>query len=268
MTKLTIVTIADAPLDVISFVAASPLGAEPSEQYLPIFTGTVRGLPETVSSLVIASDLQGVVMEAEQQVLLGEHVAEYLDLLYAIHFPAVSKANTIALLCGDLYGTPWKRGASGNPLRVWEKFSAVFGCTVGIAGNHDVFGEALARVMALPGVHFLANGTVHLHGLQIAGVSGVIGRPDRPFRLPEAAYAKAVSTHLKRPPDLFLTHLSPRIEEKDLQGEERLTTWLRESAPTLVLCGHSHWPTHQPQVLRNGTQVLNADTKVFILTRA
>ena len=67
---------------------------------------------------------------------------------------------------------------------------------------------------------------------------------------------------------MLLTHLSPRLEAAGLQGEAHLTAVLTAGPRTLVFCGHSHWPTAQPQVLANGTQVLNADSKVFILTKA
>ena len=172
------------------------------------------------------------------------------------------------MLCGDLYADKGKRGASGTPLRVWQRFSAYFGSTVGIAGNHDDFGLDLRVVQALANTHLLVQGTVHAQGLRVSGQSGIIGRPDKNFRFPEATYLQGVTKLLRELPDLLLTHLSPHLAEQGLLGEPKLTALLTQAAPTLVLCGHSHWPTPYPQVLANGTQVLNADTKVFILTRA
>jgi hypothetical protein len=192
----------------------------------------------------------------------------YLDLIYAIHFPSYSKEQALALLCGDLYANPAKRGASGNPFRVWQAFSEAFGCTIGIAGNHDDFGPDLDRVKSLHRAHFLLQGTAVAQGLHVAGLSGIIGRPDKNFRLAEAVYFNRVATLLRQAPQLLLTHLSPGINAKGLPGEAQLTAVLTQGPRTLVLCGHSHWPSVEPQLLANGTQVLNADGKVFILTRA
>ncbi|MBO2009602.1 hypothetical protein [Hymenobacter negativus] len=143
-----------------------------------------------------------------------------------------------------------------------------FGCTIGIVGNHDDFGPDLSRVQSLDRAHFLTQGTATTHGLRVAGQSGIIGRTDKNFRLTEDAYLKGVASLLRQAPHVLLTHLSPRINAEGLQGEAQLTAVLAKGPRTLVLCGHSHWPTVEPQVLANGTQVLNADGKVFILTRA
>lgn len=268
MCPLEIVTIDAAPLELISYFTTGTAETEPSEHQLPVYAGTVRGLPPAISSLVIASDLQGVVWVQGRAVLLGEAVAEYLSLIYELYFPAFTKEQALALLCGDLYANPAKRGESGNPFRVWEAFSTTLACTIGIAGNHDDFGSDLGRVQSLNRAHFLTQGTATAHGLCVAGLSGIIGRADRNFRLPEDAYLKAVAALLQQAPHVLLTHLSPRIEAEGLPGEAQLATVLTKGPRTLVLCGHSHWSTVEPQVLANGTQVLNADSKVFILTRA
>jgi Icc protein len=269
MPPLEIVTIDATPLELIPYFTTAAANTEPSEHQLPIYSGTVRGLPPAISSLVITSDLQGVVsVGSGAAVLLGEAVVEYLDLVYSIHFPSFPKGEALVLLCGDLYANPAKRGESGNPFRVWEAFSAAFACTIGIAGNHDDFGSDLGRVQSLDRTHFLTQGTALAQGLSVAGLSGIIGRRDKNFRLAEDAYLKGVTALLRQAPHVLLTHLSPRIDAKGLPGEAQLTALLTKGPRTLVLCGHSHWPTVEPQVLANGTQVLNADSKVFILTRA
>jgi len=48
-------------------------------------------------------------------------------------------------------------------------------------------------------------------------------------------------------------------------GERQLTKRLEKYAENLLFCGHSHWDTSQAITLRNNTQILNADSKVFIL---
>lgn len=266
MLPLELVDVNATPLELLPYWTTGTGQATPSEHQLPVYTGTVRGLPPAITSVVVASDLQGVVPGGE--VLLGEALVDYLELLYALHFPGLTRDRALALLCGDLYANPAKRGESGNPYRVWEAFSTAFGCTVGIAGNHDDFGPDLARVLALPKAHFLTQGTANAHGLRVAGLSGIIGRPDKNFRLAEDTYVRGVAALLRQAPHVFLTHLSPRLDALGLQGDACLTAALVKGPPTLVLCGHSHWPTVEPQVLANGTQVLNADSKVFILTSA
>lgn len=58
---------------------------------------------------------------------------------------------------------------------------------MGIAGNQDDLGPDLARVQALDNAHFLRHGTAAVHGLRVTGLSGIIGRLDKNFRLAEAA---------------------------------------------------------------------------------
>jgi len=179
-----------------------------------------------ITSLVVASDLQGVARMPGGKVLSGETVVEYLELLYALHFPALASGQALALRCGDLYPNPAKRGESGNPFRVWEAFSRAFGCTIGIAGNHDDFGADLARVQALPRAHFLARGTAQAHGLRLAGLSGIIGRPDKNFRLAEGPYVQAVAALLRQAPHVLRTHLSPGLNAQGLQGDVHLAAAL------------------------------------------
>ena len=267
MLPLELVALDATPLELIPYWTTGTGHDAPSEHQLPVYTGTVHGLPQAITSVVVASDLQGVVRVPGGEVLLGEALVDYLELLYALHFPGLTRDQALALLCGDLYANPAKRGESGNPFRVWEAFSAAFGCTIGIAGNHDDFGPDLARVQALPKAHFLTQGTANADGLRVAGLSGIIGRPDKNFRLAEDTYVQGVAALLRQAPHVLLTHLSPRLDAAGLQGDACLTAALAMGPPTLVLCGHSHWPTVEPQVLANGTQVLNADSKVFILTR-
>ena len=267
MPPLEIIGIDPIPLEVITYFTTAASQSAPSAHELPVYTGTVCGLPPAFTSLVVTSDLQGMAAAPGGPVLLGEAVAECLELVYAVHFPTLASEQALALLCGDLYANPARRGESGNPFRVWKAFSQAVGATVGIAGNHDAFGADLARVQVLDRVHFLSQGLATVEGLRVAGLSGIIGRPDKLFRLPEPTYLKAVDSLLRQGPQVLLTHLSPRIEARGLQGEAQLTAVLSTGPRTLVFCGHSHWPTVEPQVLANGTQVLNADSKVFILTR-
>jgi hypothetical protein len=82
--------------------------------------------------------------------------------------------------------------------------------------------------------------------------------------MPESDYLKALSGLMNKDPDILLTHLSP--EAKGFQGEPKMTSLLERLSPTTLFCGHSHWETNQPVFLKNGTGIINADAKVFILT--
>src|SRR5207237_1264063 len=141
--------------------------SEPKQYSLPIFTGTISGLPKEIGALIVTSDLQGVVPVGDVDVLLGEVLVDTLSLLFAIYYPALDKKSVIGLLCGDLYANKIKRGESGNPISVWRKFSAAFGWVVGIAGNHDDFTGSVEELAEIPNARFLVHNIVELEGLQI-----------------------------------------------------------------------------------------------------
>ncbi len=266
MSKLKIIKINPEPLESIEYFTI-PHGAMSTEKFqLPIYVGEVAGLPKSIDSIVVTSDLQGVCrFEHASDVLLGEVLAESLSLIYEMYLPQLSIHQSWAFLCGDLYANLEKRGSSGNPFSVWQAFAQDFAQVIGITGNHDDFGTDLNRLKQIENVHFLANDLLQLNGLKIAGLSGIIGRIDKNFRLEEQFYLNAFEKLLKQQPDLVLTHLSPHFEEYGFLGEPQLTTILEKYAENVLCCGHSYWNTHQVFTLENATQILNADSKVFIL---
>ena len=233
----------------------------------PKLLQAVAVLPQNINAIVVTSDLQGVVNQGGENLLLGEVLADNLRLVFDIYFPTIEREKTIAFLCGDLYADLTKRGQSGNPINVWKKFASVFGWTIGIAGNHDNFDDNIEEIFSIKNTKILINEIFEIEGLQIGGLSGIIGRPDKNFRLQEAVYLKALSNLLNKKPTILLTHLSPKILEKEFQGDERVTETLENGNITTLFCGHSHWNTNQPYNLKNKTQILNADTKVFVLTK-
>ena len=261
---LRITHVAPEPLETLPFLTIPPGGDEPQEYALPFYAGSISGLPTELDAVVVASDLQGVVRRGGQERLLGQAAADTLAVLLELYFPHLRPARTLALLSGDLYADLTRRGQSGNPLPAWQSFAAVCGQVVGIAGNHDDFGGVPPELPA--NAQFLDNGHVSVHGLLIAGLSGIIGRSDKPFRRSEADYLKALANLLRPQPALLLTHPSPAWA--GYQGEAQLTALLAKTPAPLLCCGHSHWPTQEPLTLPGGTQVLNADTKVYILLNA
>ena len=233
---------------------------------LPIYKGMIEGLPQNIDSIIVTSDLQGICkFDSVKMMLLGEVLAESLALIYDLDFPQINPKKSWAFLCGDLYANLEKRGSSGNPTKVWQAFATYFDRVIGIAGNHDDFQNGIDIVKNIENVYFLENEVFELDGLKIAGLSGIIGRKDKNFRLEENDYLKSFEKILKEQPDVVLTHLSPNIEESGFLGEVKMTQILEKYSENLLFCGHSHWDTQQPVMLKNRTQILNADSKVFIL---
>ncbi|MDQ9021150.1 metallophosphoesterase [Acinetobacter sichuanensis] len=266
MSRLSIKTIDSNPIEYIEYFTI-PHGALTAQKFqLPIYRGEIEGLPQSIDSIVVTSDLQGVCnFDNDQTLLLGEVLAESLALIYEIYFPQLKLEKSWAFLCGDLYANLEKRGSSGNPINVWQAFAQVFRQVIGIAGNHDDFGKDLYQLAEFENIHFLDNDFIEINHLKIAGLSGIIGRVDKNFRLPEDEYYSSLKKLLKKQPDILLTHLSPHIQEMNFLGEPQLLHLLEKYAENLLFCGHSHWDTSQVVTLKNNTQILNADSKVFIL---
>lgn len=266
MSCLKIIKIDKEPIEYIEYLTIPHAALTTQTFQLPIYQGEIEGLPQSIDSIVVTSDLQGVcTFENDQTLLLGEVLAESLSLIYQIYFPNIQLKNSLAFLCGDLYANLEKRGSSGNPINVWQAFAQVFQQVIGIAGNHDDFGQDLNQLKTIENIHFLDNDLIEVAHLKIAGLSGIIGRVDKNFRRLEPEYLHAFEKRLKQQPDLILTHLSPHLDEYGFLGELQLTKILEQSAETLLCCGHSHWETSQAIMLKNNTQILNADSKVFIL---
>lgn len=166
------------------------LRGEVVEAQLPMYHGTVSGLPDGVDALIVTSDLQGVVPATErskdanfggatasneetynsvktnaevdsnpmqstsEDQLLGEVLPAYVRLLLEVEWPELDPERIGVLMCGDLYALRGKRGASGNPVPVWLAFRAAFGWVAGVHGNHDLTDEADAhRLHSVEGIH-------------------------------------------------------------------------------------------------------------------
>ncbi len=265
MQKIRINEILEKPIEEIPFLTISQNSFEPQIYNLPIYVGFVENLPKTVDAIVATSDLQGIVIQNDKEILLGEILAKTFPILFEMYFPNLELKRSIAILCGDLYTNLLKRGTSGNPINVWKEFSEIFKWTIGVAGNHDDFGDRIDELNQLTNVKLLLNETISVDKLTISGLSGIIGRSDKNFRLRDIDYYNSITKLIKKNPDFLLTHLSPAINSKQFIGDEKLTVILENGNPLISFCGHVHWDTNHPVVLANETQVLNLDTKVYIL---
>ncbi len=264
------------PWDRIQYLDAGR-GGVAVERHLSVLRGVVNALPPGVETLVVASDLQGREPPrpgAEGSLrLLGCQVAETLAGWCGDgRLPPADRVGVI--LCGDLYAHPElaKRGTHGDVREVWRAIADRFRWVAGVAGNHDVFGEHAHRserrpLLGVPRAHFLDGETVDLDGLRIGGVSGVIGKPTRLFRMTESDYLAAVERVLDSGVDILALHDGPDFPSLGLLGIPAVREILERRPPVLVVRGHCYWS--QPLItLKGGTQVLNADCRVVLLSAA
>lgn len=171
------------------------------------------------------------------------------------------------LLTGDLYSAPGAdlRGASGAVLDVWLAF-AVAGCLMvcGVAGNHDEVNAAqmteLGRNVAL-----LDGDRRGFGGVDVAGVSGIVGDPRRAWRRTENHFLALLAKLTTPPPDVLLLHEGPTGDRAGQLGRPAIRGALERRAPTLTLCGHVHWA--EPVAHLGDGHIVNVDARVVVFTR-
>lgn len=234
---------------------------------LPLFDARVDVLPEGLDGLFICSDLQGHVKAQGDYILLGEWLPAFLESYLGIYFPDLKMEYIGILLCGDLFARLEKRGGGGDVRPVWWAFNERFRWVAGVAGNHDHFGskaeqEAFAREA---GIHLLEKELIELDGLEIAGISGIIGREDKLFRVEQGEYLAQLKRLLRKRPDLLLLHESPSCEEE--HGNPLIRAELETaSAVTTLFCGHCHWSKVKHEY-SNGLEAFNLDARALFLHR-
>ncbi|QDV40655.1 hypothetical protein Enr13x_04890 [Stieleria neptunia] len=238
---------------------------------LPVHRGFVDTLPDGMSAIIATADLQG--RETFESAggkslrLLGEVLPAILANEIIPNL-GVGNGRIGVLLAGDFYTVPAldKRGGSGDVTPVWRVFADEFDWIVGVAGNHDLFGDAATRPRFTDPVHFLDNDTVTIDELPIAGLSGIPGNPRRPWRRTEDDFIEALEQLLCDAPAIVVMHEGPDLPELGFRGSPKIRHVLERSESTLVVRGHAHW--NQPFAeLSNGPQVLNVDARVVILTK-
>lgn len=242
------------------------------EARLPVQIGTVDRLPDGVTALVVTSDLQG---REHFQFQTGSHLrllGEWLpEMLRSSVLPSLSlSAKSVGvLLAGDFYTVPKldKRGGIGDVTPVWEAFAREFSWVVGVAGNHDSFGNDPFRVPSFQApVHFLDGDTRDIGRLTIAGISGIFGNPKRPWRKDPESFVCFLESLHGRQPDILLMHDGPDVPERNLRGTSLIRETLEKFDRPLVIRGHKHWDMPVAE-LSGGLQVLNVDARVVILVQ-
>jgi len=257
-----------APVFLVPFRSAT------AGQQLWVHRMFVEGLPDELDALFVTSDLQGWADGPFGPCLLGHAVAaELLDHCQAC---GIDPRRVGVVLAGDLFALEdlTRRGGVGDVRDVWRAFARHFGFVAGVAGNHDAFGDHPDELVAFaqePGIHLLDDGTNGLviagesHGLRLAGVSGIVGNPHRPWRKTQERMQQAVARALHLDADVLVLHQNPALPDVKRSDHAWLTELLRERARGLVVFGHS-W-CHRPLVELGACQMLASEGRAFWLER-
>ena len=258
---MRLTSIEPQPFHEQEYWSSGPRGV-PRQLSLPFLRARVaRGALKGCGGLLIISDTQGREHgPPEPGRLLGVAVAEELELMAELGMiPALDQLGVV--LAGDLYDYPdlRKLGGSGEVGPVWDAFEQRCRWVVGVLGNHDLVEHASAH-------QILDGDEVTRDGLTIGGVSGIVGRPDKPNRKTDADYMGLLKRVLRRSPELVVLHMGPDHPEKGFVGSESVRQTLAEARrfEGLVAFGHCHWPE---ALLSDGhAQLLNVDGRVVLVT--
>ena len=252
------ITVSDQPFRQLAYRTSGGRHGEKTV-WLPFYRATVDKLPKGMPSIVITSDLQGREIDRQANRLVGEAVAEELaSLVEQKEIPPIS----LIALAGDLYDypEPGKRGGSGDVTSVWNAFASEFETVVGVHGNHDMVDESLLR----ENTHVLDGNVININGLSIGGVSGIIGNERKNQRKSEENFMRALSPVTKRKPDLMLMHTGPDDPLHEQRGDAIIREHIESNQNLLVAFGHCYW--EKPFISIGSNQVLNADSKLYVIT--
>ena len=247
-------------------------GRKPNDFYvdrLPVLHGQVDELPDELEALVFCADLQGREVSGPQAHdplrLIGVNIPLALaPVLESLNVRSRQRAGVV--LAGDFYTYPdlRGRGGTGDVTAVWKSFST-FRWVLGVAGNHDTFGEQ-KEPPKCDTSYFLDAGRCVVDGIQFAGLSGVIGSPHKNFRRNQHDYLENLELLFSEPTDIGVLHEGPNGDTGKYPGLIEIRNVLESCPPCLLVRGHKHWP--EPMIeLANGTQVLNVECTIVVLTK-
>lgn len=265
---LRVVGDAAAPVFLVPFLGTTVM------QELWVHRIFVEGLPPTLDALFVTSDLQGWAPGPDGPRLLGFAVAD--ELLEHCRACGLDPRRIGVLLAGDLYANedPLRRGGIGDVRGVWRAFAAKFGFVAGVAGNHDAFGQGAGDLLSFArenGIHLLDSGTEGLLpgaeclGLRLAGVSGIVGNPMRPWRKTREAMAVALARVAQLGADVVLLHQNPSLPDVRRSDHVWLTELLHAQGSGLWVFGHSF--CHRPLIELGRCQLLASEGRAFWLER-
>lgn len=241
---------------------------------LPVHRALVADLPDGLDAVFVASDIQGHDDGPAGPRLAGLGVAEAIARYAASR--GVGRERLGVLLAGDLFAAadPLLRGGVGDVRGVWRAFAQRAAFVAGVAGNHDAFGATTAEVQAFAaesgmalldaGMHGLAVAAT-CGGLRVAGVSGIVGNPERPWRRKHDDYIDAVAAAIAAEPDVLLLHQNPALPGVRRDELSRLTQLLAAAGRGLVVFGHAHSPA--PTFTLGRCRLLATEGRAFWLER-
>lgn len=254
------------PLHEILFENAGPRRQGPETRTLALVRAVVETLPSNLDAILVTGDLQGLEPKESAKGIprsLGEVLAQEMEKL-GERGDVPGAPRTGVILTGDMFAglDLHRRGASGDPSKVWNAFAQSFRWVVGVAGNHDLFPP---RRVQSRNSRLLDGDITELDTLRIGGVSGIIGDPAKPNRHTEEDFAARLEDVCRRRPDIVVLHESPGIQEQGLVGKSSIRDVLARAGPALVACGHAYWQI--PLVQLGRVQVLNVDGRAVVLMR-
>ena len=267
---MKVLTLNSDPVFEFPFLNAGQGPKTSSVDRLPVQIATVDQFPDGLAAIIVTSDLQGR-EHYQYQVsgalrLLGEWLPSVLknSVLPLLN---IRKGRIGVLLAGDFYTVPGldKRGGSGDVTSVWEAFAQCFSWVVGVAGNHDTFGvDSLKPPCFEPPVYFLDLESISLEELTIAGISGIVGNPNKPWRKTEDEFLRFIHGLGSAQPDILLMHDGPDIPNSGCPGSSKIRETLSGLNNTLVIRGHKYWNNPLMEI-HYGLQILNVNARVVIL---
>ena len=235
---------------------------------LPIYLGEFESEKTNIDFLIICSDLQGAIEKEGEYKLIGEELPEFLKLLIEIEIGEFENPKIGVLLCGDLYTSLEKRGSSGDVRIVWKEFKKQFDWVIGVAGNHDRFGNEIEKeeFKAIENIHLLHKEIKEIDNLKIGGISGIIGRGDKTNRVDEKEYLGNLKKLLNKELDFVLLHETPNYPKLEFIGNEKIREVIEKEGKSNICCGHCHWEKTLLE-LENKSRIMNVVSKVVILKK-
>lgn len=94
----------------------------------------------------------------------------------------------------------------------------------------------------------------------------MIGNPSKPFRRDEGSFLGILKGVVAESPEIIILHEGPAGRTADRNGNKMIRQVLEGLPKTLVICGHCHWDQPEQEELGNGTQVLNAEARAYLIT--
>jgi Icc protein len=231
---------------------------------LPFHRGTVDSLPAGIGAIIATSDLQGFADDGDTP-LADAAAHELHHLRQAALLP--DKSMTACLLAGDLY----PRADVGDVRAAWRRFGDACRWMLGVAGNHDSFAGqttvgAASAALGRPSLQLLDGTIAEPDGLKVGGISGVIGAPDGPWSRKESDFCATTANLARHALDVLVCHDGPNGDLPHQPGWPSVRRVLAAAPPILVIRGHDPWSPPLAH-LDNGTQVLNVEGRVVVLSR-